>query len=137
MACAFPVSDLERSSVISERSCALVIISRAENEGREETRKEIFGGDSSAAPPSNRAFRAERGHYRDGCGVGDSGGAEKYVPTFYLVSAPPPRCRTERSVNLQSREPHNHYERDAFGRKSVRIREDRRQNVRKLDSLIN
>lgn len=47
----FPVSDLERSSVIWER--APVIISRAETRV-EETRKEIFGGDFGRGPFESR-----------------------------------------------------------------------------------
>jgi len=63
MACAFPVSDLERSSVISER--AGNHLARRKRGSRRDAERNIrrwfFG-----RTPSNHAFRAERGHYHSG-----------------------------------------------------------------------
>lgn len=76
----------------------------------------------AATSPSNLAFRAERNsYYRDGAEWAIRRGVEKYVPTFYLVSAPPLRCKTGRSVNLRSRERAVRYELEAFEERTILI----------------
>lgn len=124
MALAFPASDLERSSVISKRA--------GNHFARRETRGSKRRGKKYSPeilwprhPLRIGAFRAERNsYYRDGAEWAIRRGVEKYVPTFYLVSAPPLRCKTGRSVNLRSRERAVHYELDAFEERTILMKEE-------------